>query len=95
VQTYEKYKDQGVVFIGLTSEGEAALPQTNAYIEEFGISWPSGYGAMSTLTALGVQYFPTTFVVGADGLVTWHDDLKGDLDGAIRQALAASTHSST
>ena len=89
LKTYQKYKDRGVVFVGLTYERADTLPQIEAFINETGMTWPTGYGAYKTLDALGVHQFPTLVVVGANQQVVWHDELGGDLSTAIDQALSA------
>jgi hypothetical protein len=93
VQTYHKYKDRGVVFIGLVVEGEDSKPYTQAFIDRFQIPWPNGYGAQATIGALGVAGFPTTLVIGADGRVAWNHELSGDLERAIDAALAKAQKS--
>lgn len=89
VQAYEKFKDQGVVFIGLTQEGEAAVDRSKAFLTETGITWPNGYGAASSLFHLQVNAYPTVLVFGRDGNVAWNHDSGGDFESAIAQALAA------
>ncbi len=89
VQAYQKYKDDGVVFIGLTQDaGPLGWTETQKAVQQLGLAWPNGYAADSTLTALGVVGFPTLFVVGPDGRVTWNDDLGGKLVDAIAKAKA-------
>jgi thiol-disulfide isomerase/thioredoxin len=94
LRAYNKYKDRGVEFIGLVSEGEDQLPATQAYVDRFRIPWPNGYGADSTIAAWGVTGLPTTVVIGTNGRIAWNDvgwseDFAVDLDRAIDQALAS------
>ena len=93
MKTYREFKDQGVLFLGLTPEGEDALMATKAYIEDLNIPWPNGYGAVATLQSLGVSAFPTEIVVGADGRIAWHDELDGELRDAIKAALSQASKS--
>jgi len=88
VETFERFRDQGVVFIGLTNEDESALPQIEAFLAEMAITWPNGYGAFETLTALGAEYIPSMWVIGRDGKIAWSGDARGGLDEAIERALA-------
>lgn len=76
------------MFVGLVMEGEEKKAETQKFITETGITWPNGYGAGATIESLGVQGFPTVFVLGADGRVAWNDELGGELSDAIEQALA-------
>jgi hypothetical protein len=79
-----------VRFVGLTSDGANKLEAIRTHLEEFGISWPNGYGAGDTLQALGVEAYPTTIVFGADGELAWRDEMGGSLESALEQALAAA-----
>lgn len=89
VQAYQKYKDDGVVFIGLTrDDGALGWTETQKAAQQLGLAWPNGYAADATLTALGVVGFPTLFVVGPDGRVAWNDELGGKLVDAIEKAKA-------
>ena len=75
------------MFIGLTGEDSGQLPKIQQFITSSEIPWPNGYGASSTLMALGVRYFPTTIVVDTHGRIAWRDDMGGSLDEAIDAAL--------
>lgn len=90
VKTHRKFGARGVEFIGLTPEDESEVQIVQAFVDDFGIRWPIGYGAQSTIDALGVFAFPTIIVIGADGKVIWNDEQRGDLDSAIEQALMAA-----
>ena len=89
VQTYQKYKDRGVLFVGLTPDGGAQVDQVKAFVDRYSIPWPNGYEASGTLRALGVRYFPSLFVVGTDGRIVWQNEMGGSLEQAIDAALAA------
>ena len=80
VQTQEKYKDQGVQFVGLTSESGLEMENIDAFIGEHNASWPIGYAADDTMRSLGVMYLPSLVVVGRDGRVV----------GAIQGTCSAS-----
>ena len=58
------------------------------FLKETGITWPNAYGAIETLSALGVTSIPRVFVIGRDGRVAWSDRLGGSLIQAIENALA-------
>lgn len=89
IETYEEYRDRGVVFIGLTAEGEESLGESRAFLEATGIPWPNGYGALETLQKFEAHAIPTVWVIGRDGKVVWNIDSPGTLADGIEQALAA------
>jgi hypothetical protein len=76
-----------VTFVGLTAEGADAKDDTQAFLDDFKISWSNGYGAGETIEALGVRGYPTVFVIGRDGKIAWNDELPGTLEEAISKAL--------
>lgn len=86
---YRRYREQGVVFIGLTPEGSASLPAIRGFVEQTGVPWPNGYGARSTLRAFGNTYTPQTWVVGRDGRIAWNEAAGGTLEDGIQKALNA------
>lgn len=87
IRTYEKYKGRGVVFIGLTAEGEELLPQIQEFLADTKIPWVNGYGAVDTLIALDATAIPNYWVVGPNGNIVWNAD-SGSLDEGIQHALA-------
>jgi len=87
IKTYNRFKDQGVVFLGLTSEDGYSLPRIKEYIESTGIPWVNGYGAVETLVALEAERIPAVWVIDRSGYVTWNFDSPGTLDDAIEEAL--------
>lgn len=90
VAVHRDYAPRGVVFIGLTPDGSESLPEMEAFVKDYGITWPNGFGAQATLSALGVHYFPTVIVIGADGRVAWSSDDGGTLPVALDRALRAA-----
>lgn len=88
MQVYETYRDRGVVFIGLTGEGESSLSGIRQFVEGTGVPWVNGYGANETLTAFKNTYTPQTWVLGPDGRVAWNQASKGDVQDGIERALA-------
>jgi thiol-disulfide isomerase/thioredoxin len=89
VSTYQKFRDRGVLFVGLTSDSEDARTQMEGFIKQGKIPWPCGYGAGDTLMALETHFIPQAWVVGRDGVITWNFDSEGTMDAAIEAALAA------
>lgn len=88
--SWRKYKDQGVVFLGIAySDVE---PNSLAYLEEFGITYPN---APDLRTVISHDYeitgVPETFFIGKDGQIA--DVIIGPvsepvLEGNITQLLA-------
>lgn len=90
VEVYRKYADQGVVFIGLTSEGSESLPDIKQFVKSSGISWPNGWGAAKTTKALEAVYIPALYVIARDGRLVWFNQQDGGeieevLDVVLRQ----------
>jgi thiol-disulfide isomerase/thioredoxin len=87
---YAKFHDRGVEFIGLTDEAGADMSLVESFVNNAGIPWPNGYGAVETLREYGVaDRRPGVWVVGADGIITWNYGMSGTLEKAIEQALKA------
>jgi cytochrome c biogenesis protein CcmG/thiol:disulfide interchange protein DsbE len=65
-QAYQRYKDQGVVFLGVDyvdTEKEA-----RGYIEKFGISYPNGPDLGTRISqAFRIRGVPETYIAGPDG----------------------------
>jgi len=87
VQTYHRFRDRGVIFIGLTPDGADSLPATKAALAEANVPWPSGYGAQAVFESLRVDRVPTKVVYGRDGRLAWH---SGDLSRSLEEALEAA-----
>jgi hypothetical protein len=85
-----KYKDQGVLFVGLSVESAGEIPEMKKFLDHFHITWPNGYGANLTLDQLAIEGIPRVWVVGRDGKIVWEDDLPGTIENAIEKALAKS-----
>ncbi|WP_339730155.1 TlpA disulfide reductase family protein [uncultured Gimesia sp.] len=89
VKTYQKFKDQNVAFIGLTSDGEDLLPEIRQWLKETDITWPNGYGAIDSLIAFKADTIPQVWVIGTDGRVVWNVDSESteSLEQGISRAL--------
>jgi thiol-disulfide isomerase/thioredoxin len=92
VELYQRFHERGVVFIGLTPDSQDDLPNIQRFLENTGIPWPNGYGAVETLEKFLTDggYFPSAWVIGADGKVVWNEDSPGRMDEAIEQALSSA-----
>jgi hypothetical protein len=90
VALHQKFASRGVVFVGLTGEGEDALPEIKEFLQSAGITWLNGYGAGKTMTALKAEYIPGLWVVDRGGTIVWNTDSGDSIEDAIEKALAAS-----
>lgn len=75
IELERKYRDQGVVFLGLTALGSEALEMNQKFLELTGIPWPNGYGAVEPLTTLEADLIPVVWIVGRDGRIV--DEIVG------------------
>jgi len=85
---YNQYKDRGVSFVGITSEGESVV---NAFIKKMGddFSYPVALDTSNSVTqAFPVAGIPVAFVVGKDGSVVWQGHPMKDLEVGIEKALS-------
>lgn len=89
VALYEKFKDRGVVFIGLTSEESDQLGTIKSFLKQSRITWLNGYGADKTMDALGVEYIPAIWIIGGDGKVAWTSERDESHEEALDKALKA------
>ncbi len=83
-----RYHDRGVVFLGLTSEGEDQLANSRRFIEVTGITWPNGYGAVETLQALNSDFIPQMWVVDRQNRIVWDVSSNERIEAALDRALA-------
>ena len=84
---YDRYRGQGVQFVGLTFEEQDQLAEIQDYVQDTGLLWPNGYGAAPTLRAFGASAYPFAWVVGPDGRVLWNSDSASTPAEAIELAL--------
>jgi cytochrome c biogenesis protein CcmG, thiol:disulfide interchange protein DsbE len=65
---WQRYRDQGVVLLGVTFRDRASL--SRAFAERYGGDWPLLEDSSSrTALAFGVYGVPETFFIGRDGVV--------------------------
>jgi cytochrome c biogenesis protein CcmG/thiol:disulfide interchange protein DsbE len=69
-RVWEAYRDQGVVFVGVTyRDAEGA---SLSFIEEYGITYPNGVDEKGRISHdYGVTAVPETFVIDRDGRLAW------------------------
>ena len=65
---YEAHKDDGFILIGISSGDTQA--QIEAFVQEYGISFPMWQDPMSkSLNAFRMEYLPSSFVIDPSGTV--------------------------
>lgn len=75
-QTWRKYKDRGVIFIGV--DYVDTEPEALAYIDEFDITYPNGPDIATRISqAYNIQGVPETFFVAKNG------ELRGNHIGPL------------
>lgn len=79
IELYEKYHSENVLFLGLTHEGEEALPAIKSFLANTKISWPNGYGALETMIGFEAEFFPLVWVISPEGKVVWNRDSSEEL----------------
>lgn len=95
VAVHKQFANRGVVFLGLTTDGEADLDKIHQFLKKAGITWPNGYGAFETSRALRAEAIPAVYVIGRNGQLRWFDQEDGgDLESALELVLQESPHRS-
>jgi len=87
VELHHQFADRGVVFIGLTSEGESKVETIQNVLHNAGARWRNGWGAGPTLLELEAEYVPKVYVVGRNGQIVWTTSDGGDLSEVLEAAL--------
>jgi thiol-disulfide isomerase/thioredoxin len=91
VEFNQKFRDQGLVVIGLTPEGGQELGDVETYVESVkGLDWPIGFGANLPIDVMGVTAFPTLILFDKSGRSVWAGHELRGLEEAAVKALAAS-----
>lgn len=90
VEFNKKFRDQGLVVIGLTPESGQELGDVESYVESVeGLDWPIGFGANLPIDLMGVTAFPTLILFDKSGTSVWAGHGMGGLEEAVVKALAA------
>lgn len=89
VEYHKRFRDAGVVVVGLTSEeGEAAQVVKNFVETRNGMDWPIGYGARPTFQMVGIRAIPTYLLFDRAGTCVWGGHSMSGLGQATIEALA-------
>jgi peroxiredoxin len=89
---HERYSSAGLQVVGVSTDTRAALPEVEAFIEEFGVTYrilhdPSAR-SMDVFSAIGL---PATYLIDGDGEILWLQ--LGEVregDAVFEKALAAA-----
>lgn len=87
VALFEKFRDRGVRFLSLTTEGTDTLDKTKVFLNAAKYSWPVGYGAQESLIALAAEYIPQAWVVDSTNTIVWATGSPESIDAAIERAI--------
>lgn len=97
IELHKKYKDRGVIFIGLTSHGDdpKSLRASLDFVKSENVPWLNGFAATTTLTALEVEAIPQIWVVDRHNNIVFHQqglsqDVAESIDQAIVKGLASA-----
>ncbi len=89
VEFEHKFRNQGLVVIGLTPEDRRELGEVETYVNSVdGLDWPIGFGANLPIDLMGVTAFPTLILFDKSGKSVWWGHGFGGLEAAVVQALA-------
>ena len=88
IALHQKYSDQGVVFVGLTTEQSDVLDRSKLFLEKAGITWLNGYGAIETLIGFRADAIPQTWVINRSGTIVWDYSSPDSIESAVDRALA-------
>jgi peroxiredoxin len=69
---HERYGGQGVQVVGVTTDSRAAVPDVQAFLDEFGVTYRILHDpdarSMDVFSAIGL---PATYLIARDGTVLW------------------------
>ncbi len=87
---YQQYKDQGVVFMGLSKEDQATI---TGFLQEVPMRYNVGFdkgGLTQSAYMAGVDGIPFAVVVGKDGKVAWTGHPMDGMDRVIKDLVAGT-----
>jgi thiol-disulfide isomerase/thioredoxin len=89
VRLKDKYKDRGLVVLGLTAEESMPGGQLSRYVGSVsGLDWPIGYGAVMAFQVAGIEWLPTYVLYDGTGRALWGGHDLDDLEDALIARLA-------
>jgi hypothetical protein len=85
-ELYGRYKDQGLVLIGIHSDKDAE--KGKAAVSELGMTWPIAYDVeKGTMEAFHCDSFPDYCVIDRKGIVRYCDLANAEVDKAVELLL--------
>ena len=89
IELRDRFRDQGVVVLGLTPEDPAELPAVKSYLDTMPqLNWPIGYGAKTMFQKLGVREIPMLIVLDRQGTIVSQGHSIQEAEDALIKALA-------
>jgi thiol-disulfide isomerase/thioredoxin len=83
---HKKYKDKGVVIIGLSNEKSDKI---KGFVKKQDMKYIVGAGSKSG-RAYGVRGIPTAFIIGKDGKLLWQGHPMNGLDKALEKTVGST-----
>jgi thiol-disulfide isomerase/thioredoxin len=84
----DKFRDQGLVVVGLTPESDAELDRVKKFVEKLKVDWPIGYGAGYAFEMFGIEGTPTYVLYDRQSRSVWGGHSLNGLEDAAIAALA-------
>ena len=88
IAVYDKYRDEGVQFIGVSNEDPATIKD---FVVEYGINYILLVDRNSVImNQWGIRAIPTTFILDGNGQIIYKNVgmmTRGQLEGAIKDLL--------
>jgi thiol-disulfide isomerase/thioredoxin len=89
VKLKDKYREQGLVVIGLTQEPDEPFKELSQYVKSVpGLDWPVGYGAGIAFNAAGIIWLPTYVLYDGAGRAVWGGHDVDELEDTLVKQLA-------
>ncbi|MEN6372298.1 MAG: TlpA disulfide reductase family protein [Armatimonadota bacterium] len=83
---YEKYKDQGLVVIGISLDREQS--KLEAFVKDKGIAWPQIFDGQDKIARpYGIRFIPTTYLIDREGNIAAVKLRGNDLAVAVEDLL--------
>jgi thiol-disulfide isomerase/thioredoxin len=89
VKFHERFRDEGVLLIGLSPDPPAYLDQVKAFIQrQPGVDWPIAYGAALAHLVTNVEALPLYVLYDRTGTAVWSGVMVDELEAAVVELLA-------
>jgi thiol-disulfide isomerase/thioredoxin len=89
IEFNRRFRDAGVLVVGLTSEHGAAVENVKNFVKlKPGMDWPIGYGAGQTFQMMGIEGIPTYMLYDRSGACVWGGHSLAGVEKAVVEALA-------